>query len=89
VKQLLESVPAAIKQDAIRGQALVLKQQGDTAAAEALLADILQSEEQFAQLQYLAQADYGTLLHEQGNPKVCRLSRGVNCDGSWVPCLHA
>ena len=71
VKQLLECVPAAVKQDAIRGQACILKQQGNTEDAEALLTQLVQSKEQFADVQHLAQADYGALLHEQGKLKVC------------------
>ncbi len=71
VKQLLECVPAAMKQHAVRGQAGILKQQGNNEGAEALLSELVQSKEQFADVQHLAQADYGALLHEQGKLKVC------------------
>ena len=70
VKELLGSVPPVIRQDAVRGQALALQQQGDAASAEALLAEVVQAEQQFAQVQHLAQADYGRLLHEQGKLQV-------------------
>ena len=71
VKQLLESVPAAMKQHAVRGRAGILKQQGDNEDAEALLSQLVQSKEQFANVQHLTQADYGALLHEQGKVQVC------------------
>lgn len=71
VKQLLESVPAAMKQHAVRGRAGILKRQGDNEDAEALLSQLVQSKEQFADVQHLTQADYGALLHEQGKVKVC------------------
>ncbi len=76
VKQLLDSVPAAVKQHAVRGRAGILKQLGDSEDAEALLSELVQSKEQFADVQHLAQADYGALLHEQGKLKVCA---GVLC----------
>ncbi len=71
VKQLLECVPAAVKQHAVRGRACILKQQGDCEDAKALLSELVQSKQQFADVQHLAQADYGALLHEQGKLKVC------------------
>lgn len=71
VKQLLECVPAAVKQQAVRGQACISKQQGDSEDAEALLLELVQSKEQFADVQHQAQADYGALLHDQGKMKVC------------------
>ena len=71
MKQLLDSVPAAVKQHAVRGQAGILKQQGDNEGAEALLSELVQSMEQFADVQHLAQADYGAMLYEQGKLKVC------------------
>jgi len=71
VKQLLERVPAAVKQHAVRGRACIWKQQGDNRNAEALLSQLVQSKEQFADVQHLAQADYGALLCEQGKMKVC------------------
>ena len=71
MKQLLDSVPAAVKQHAVRGQAGILKQQGDNEGAEALLSELVQSMEQLADVQHLAQADYGALLYEQGKLKVC------------------
>ncbi|KAL3133073.1 hypothetical protein ABBQ38_006975 [Trebouxia sp. C0009 RCD-2024] len=68
VSQLLDSVPKSVQQEALRGQALILKQQGDTAAAEQLLADLAQREQgPECMSQHLAQTDYGTLLLEQGN----------------------
>ena len=71
VSQFLESVPASVQQDAVRGQALLLKQQGGTAAAQQLLADLVQSAERLeCMCQHLAQADYGNLLLEQGNLQV-------------------
>lgn len=71
VSQLLESVPKWVQQEAVRGQALVLKQQGDTAAAEQLLADLVQREEGLEGVsQHLEQAAYGTLLLEQGELQV-------------------
>lgn len=70
VSQLLESVPASVQQEAVRGQALVLKQQGDTAAAKQLLADLVQSEGLEGAYQHLAQADYGILLLEQADLQV-------------------
>ena len=76
VKQLLDSVPAAVKQHAVRGRASILKQLGDSEDAEALLSELVQSKEQFADVQHLTQADYGALLHEQGKLKVCA---GVLC----------
>lgn len=80
VRQLLESIPASVQQDARRAQALVLKQQGDTAAAQQLLADLVQSEELSQQVQHLAQANYGTLLLEQGNFQVY-----FDCFCGWSP----
>ncbi len=71
VKQLLECVPAAVKQHAVRGRACFLKQQGNSEDEEALLSELVQSKEQFADVQHLAQADYGALLREQGKLKVC------------------
>lgn len=71
VKQLLEPATPAVKQDAMRGQALVLKQQGNTEAAEQLLSNLVHCKEQFAEVQHLAQADFGALLMDQGKPKVC------------------
>lgn len=68
--QLLESVPASVQQEATRGQALVLKQQGDVAAAKHLLADLVQSEGLEGACQHLAQADYGILLLEQADLQV-------------------
>lgn len=60
-----------MQQEALRGQALILKQQGDIAAAEQLLADMAQREQEpDCMSQHLAQTDYGTLLLEQGNPQV-------------------
>lgn len=60
-----------MQQEALRGQALILKQQGDTAAAEQLLADLAQREQgPECMSQHLAQTDYGTLLLEQGNLQV-------------------
>ena len=70
VKQLLECVPAAVKQHAVRGRAGILEQQGNSEDAEALLSQLVQSQQQFADVQHLAQADYGALLHEQGKLKV-------------------
>ena len=71
VSQLLDSVPESVQQEARRGQALIIKQQGDTAAAEQLLADLAQCEEGVGCMsRHLAQADYGTLLLEQGNLQV-------------------
>lgn len=70
VRQLLESVPASVQQDAVRGQALVLKQQGNMAAAKQLLADLVQSEGLEGACQHLAQADYGILLLEQADLQV-------------------
>ena len=72
VKQLLvEPATPAVKQDAMRGQALVLKQQGNLEAAEQLLSDLVHVKEQFAEVQHLAQADFGALLMDQTKPKVC------------------
>ena len=70
VSQLLESVPASVQQEAVRGQALVLKQQGNAAAAKQLLADLVQSEGLEGACQHLAQADYGILLLEQADLQV-------------------
>lgn len=41
-------------------------------AAEALLSGVVHAEHQFAQVQHLAQADYGVLLHQLGKVEVCR-----------------
>ena len=67
VQQLLDSVPAAAQQDALRGKALAVKQQGNAEAAEALLKGLVNSEQQIPQVQHLVQADYGVLLRQQGN----------------------
>ena len=69
VRQLLESVPAAVQQDALRGKALALIQQRNAQAAKALLLQLV-SQQQFAQVQHLTQADYGILLHQQGKSEV-------------------
>ncbi len=84
VKQLLDSVPAAVKQHAVRGRACILKQLGDSEDAEALLSELVQSKEQFADVQHVAQADYGALLCEQGKLKVCAGLLGQLC--VTVPC---
>ncbi|KAL0025266.1 hypothetical protein WJX77_012112 [Trebouxia sp. C0004] len=73
VKQLLECVPAAVKQHAVRGRVCILKQHGNNENAEALLSELVQCKEQFADVQHLAQADYAALLHEQGRMKEARL----------------
>lgn len=59
-----------MQQDAIRGQALILKRQGDIAAAKQLLADVVQSEGLECTSQHLAQADYGSLLLHEGDLQV-------------------
>lgn len=79
VSQLLDSVPASVQQDAVRGQALILKQQSDTVAAKQLLADLVQSEALECTCQHSAQADYGTLLLEQGDLQV------VHCVSLAIP----
>ena len=60
----------SVQQDAVRGQALILKQQGDTAVAKQLLADLVQSEGLDSTCRHLAQADYGTLLLHEGDLQV-------------------
>ena len=60
----------SVQQDAVRGQALILTQQGDTEAAKQLLADLVRSEGLECATQHLAQADYGTLLLDQGDLQV-------------------
>ena len=46
-------------------------------AAEALLSEVVHAENQFPQVQHLAQADYGVLLHQLGKVEVCRLASGM------------
>ena len=58
----------------MRGQAGVLKQQGDVSAAEKLLAAVVQSQKQFEEVQHLTHADYGSVLHHLG-----RLPVSVDC----------
>lgn len=70
VSQLLGSVSASVQQDAVRGLALILKQQGDIAAAKQLLAGLVQSEGPACTSQHLAEADYGSLLLHQGDLQV-------------------
>lgn len=83
VKQLLEPASPAVKQDAMRGQAVVLKQQGNTEAAEQMLSDLVHSKEQIAEVQHRAQADFGALLMDQGKPEVCA---DVLCLVLWYFC---
>lgn len=46
-------------------------------AAEALLSEVVHAENQFPQVQHLAQADYGVLLHQLGKVEVCRPASGM------------
>lgn len=69
VKKMLGAVPSAVQQGATRGHAEVLKQTGEASEAEALLQSLVK-QQQKEQLQHELCADYGMLLHKQGNLKV-------------------
>ena len=69
VKKMLGAVSPAVQQAATRGHAEVLKQTGEVSEAAALLQSLLKQQQE-EQLHHELCADYGLLLHEQGNPKV-------------------